>query len=201
MENLTQQYLIVDNLFNIMIESDIETINNLCVTNKNNNVCNNEYFWVEKFNHDNMPIIIYRNNFSTWIKEYIAVKEAKIKALEILQLYLENSTIAKDVIKLDIWELNSTEYLHFTLPTDIITNIHDGIYAGWLTTLNITVDLTEDGYYNIKYVGSKNKSEILTYNEIKNILINLIYLKYRAIIQMGIYSKNQSYSLYKKYKL
>src|SRR5947208_2278161 len=66
-------YLYDDIWYNILIQSDIETIENLCVTNKNAyKICNNKSFWRNKFHNDGLPFDSQKqyNTVNEWIKEY-----------------------------------------------------------------------------------------------------------------------------------
>ena len=56
-----------------MIQSDIETIENLCVTNKNaSKICNNKSFWKALFNRDNLsyPVRDVPKTIDEWIDGY-----------------------------------------------------------------------------------------------------------------------------------
>ena len=70
-----------NNLFNLMIHSDIDTLNNICLT-RNIYWCHHNHFGKAKFAHDKLPILtpILHNTFITWQREYrrtdIAAKEA-----------------------------------------------------------------------------------------------------------------------------
>ena len=64
-----------DIYFNILLHSHIRDIVNLCQTNKEfNHLCQDKYFWHEKFNHDHLA----PNDEKNFIKSYILAKIDKI---------------------------------------------------------------------------------------------------------------------------
>ena len=59
------------NWFELLLQSDIDTIENICMSNKEiGKTCKDKYFWEQKFEYDNLPILTMQNTQSGWIKEY-----------------------------------------------------------------------------------------------------------------------------------
>jgi len=83
--------------FNVLLNSNLSDLDNLCSTNKQvYQLCNSPYFWLQKFKVDNsfmnnyqlrdspyfwlqkfkivnIPLIQYQTNFNSWINEYILI--------------------------------------------------------------------------------------------------------------------------------
>ena len=62
-ESFKENMLPADVLYNVLLQADIKTLNNLCITNKEaSKYCNSDRFWTDKFNNDNLPIFNVRND-------------------------------------------------------------------------------------------------------------------------------------------
>lgn len=61
-----------DTLFyNILLHMDADTISDLCLANTTSlHVCDSLYFWENKFNHDQLPILIQPTTLNQWLSEY-----------------------------------------------------------------------------------------------------------------------------------
>ena len=83
-----------DELFHLMLHSDINTITSICLT-RTISYCTDEHFWKLKFGKEDLPILtkILPTTLQGWRKEYIRVDEAATKATDIL-----NHVINKDVL-------------------------------------------------------------------------------------------------------
>lgn len=66
------------NWLEILLNSPIENIDNICSINKNTNkLCQDKYFWELKFENDKLPLMEYQNNYIEYIREYKIVSNAK----------------------------------------------------------------------------------------------------------------------------
>ena len=62
-----------DIIFNVLLNADIDNILPLCLTNHDNNkICEDVYFWINKFKHDKLPIMVelYPITIYQWVIEY-----------------------------------------------------------------------------------------------------------------------------------
>ena len=80
-----------DDLFNIMLYSDIDTITNICLT-RTISYCSDEYFWKLKFNQNHLPILTKTlpTTLKGWRHEYMRVDEAIAKTGEMIMLLKNN---------------------------------------------------------------------------------------------------------------
>ena len=133
-----------------LLYADIATIKNYCITNKMaNHICNNIEFWLEKFKHDNVPIISL--NIITgrdYMKEYSKVAEAQHNATLILN-YINNYPWKRQInFKMD---MDDTNYLKM-FPSE-----HQSFISEQKNKLNqptgalILLDLTKGANKNLDY--------------------------------------------------
>lgn len=62
-----------DTYYNILMESDSTTIENLYMVNKTIfKICSNMSFWINKFNQENLPFLYLTkpNTVGEWLNEY-----------------------------------------------------------------------------------------------------------------------------------
>lgn len=82
--------LVDDNLKEVLMKSDIITIKQLVLVNKNMKLyCNDSTFWKNKFKQDSLPIINDKLNtfsFKEWVKEYEEIYKCKKSSINILLL-------------------------------------------------------------------------------------------------------------------
>lgn len=83
-----------DDLFYLMLYSDMETMTNICLMRKINH-CHDPYFWKLKFNLDKLPILTSDSpkTFNEWRAEYRRVDQAQNKALEMIDELQQNAII------------------------------------------------------------------------------------------------------------
>lgn len=79
-----------DVLREILLESDLPTIIKICTSHKNNSLCNN-YFWIEKFDHDHLNNYLPQSelSFDEWTLLYNKVIKAKEEATQLIHMYVE----------------------------------------------------------------------------------------------------------------
>lgn len=75
-----------DVLVETLLYSDLKTIVNVCTTNKNNMSLCNEQFWINKFNHDNLPIIKKPKTFEKWVILYDHVSYQKLLTTSLIKI-------------------------------------------------------------------------------------------------------------------
>src|SRR5258708_7374227 len=57
-KNEPNPLILKDALYNILLHSDLNTIKNICETDKQaNKICNDKYFWKNKITYDNLLIV------------------------------------------------------------------------------------------------------------------------------------------------
>ncbi len=78
-----------DVLFQVMLHADLNTIENIYMTHKNNY----NYFWKKKFEKDELPIIKPQTSFNQWENEYIKIMIAKMKSDQLLQILQHNKIL------------------------------------------------------------------------------------------------------------
>ena len=66
-----------DVLFNVLLSTDFEDLENLCKTNQQaRRYCNDEYFWKTKFLHDKLPLFTSIENWKiTYRQIYKILKD------------------------------------------------------------------------------------------------------------------------------
>lgn len=136
-----------DNLFHLMLHSDIDTVVSICITHRID-YCNDAFFWEKKFDIDNLPILTTQlpTTLKEWRREYIRVETASLLALDLLQLpktqsiifnYSSNQFNFKDILP---FQLRSLMYyyhpLHKTFQSLKITYQAKDVY--WINTGNNT---------------------------------------------------------------
>lgn len=149
-----------DDLYAIMLQTDIVTLKNICLTSKYN-LCYNPHFWKDYFNHHGLQF--KGAHLSEWIGEYIE------------QLAVKNRNIIWDLINrggveipLTLQLINDIKRL-FPLHIKSIMNIYHGniIYAD---ALNI--------HYNYeRYILAYYKNNVLLHSLslTKQFINNIIY--------------------------
>lgn len=130
---------IIDNWFDFLLYIPTDQLKDICFMNKQiYNICSDNYFWYQKFNVNNLPIIHKCQNMTQWMKEYDKVSYS-LKLVDNIINKFKNSQYV---------ELSLCDYDLFALDAmTLINNI--GIIA--VQTLNIQNDY--DLYKNDKVYG------------------------------------------------
>lgn len=188
-----------DVLFNILLNSDMDTIKNLCINKNALMICNDSYFWQEKFNIYHIPIMskTLPTTMNEWIKEYEKVSNAHKEAINI---YAINNIEA-------IRPLNTTDgMINISITTKINPRlILDERFGNWIVTVvllaknnnmipfNQSIELKRitNDKYTFKYIlKSRIDRRITTMNEIdctkEEIIKMLIQLLYHNTTQTPI---------------
>ena len=166
-----------DIIYNIILQSDIYTIKNLSMLNKNTlKLCNDKHLWITIFNRDNLRIISDRlnNNFNLWIKEYIIVKNLIDIIIKIAKTENDNVITIKTTYNIfkNIMMSLSNEYLYWLETAELIMqeyNIN--------TIVNITFNI--DPFTYKAKLNIHSGQFIVVYNiymesdEVKNFLLHI----------------------------
>lgn len=184
--------------FNLLLKSDIETLTNFCFTsNTAHKICQDKYFWEQKFKHDNIKIITEQSLAISWIKEYKKVKQCIMDADDIITI----SLIEKDEDKRveTIYSNNGTiqilnggddltrynDHRVWYLPHELI-DIISNKYKG-LTLYPMIIKLTPiDDKYELKCEFYRKEDEHMIFedyeasieillDDVKNIIFGALY--------------------------
>jgi len=87
-----------DTIYNILLNTDIDSLNELCFLNKTTHQhCQNKHFWIEKFKHDQLPMMhILPKNIKEWINTYIVLKKSQDKMQLLLKVNQIESLMIHD---------------------------------------------------------------------------------------------------------
>lgn len=155
-----------DLLYQYMLESDIQEVKTLCITDKNASKLCNETFWTQKMMYDDLPI--YKTPSMT---EYQRVIEAVHQANQIdLNRFIINITLNESVMVL---------FNHIRLNEDAINEL-EYYDASLYQTHHIRIGGEQNSYdIFINAILHNNTADffLLRFNkeDIHQILINLFY--------------------------
>jgi len=183
-----------DVYFNIALRSDLETLNNLCYIDKNiSKVCDEQNFWIKKFERDSLPLPIKEPILNIYIYEKILNIKNKISDILLVNFIEKNRTITnehglmsvatydlhtdlKQEYSKDIEKLLPIELLHI-IPDDIeLIDIRDEDQRETFSILSFSVINKNDYILNYEILGT-NRSEndkIFTINCNKRRLIEIL---------------------------
>ena len=110
--------------FNILLNTDVNDLQKVCYTNKNTiNICTNDYFWIQKFNHDGYPLFSENNtSLQDWINEYNTIRRADRLANYLIKLVTMEHVNRPFYSKTINFRFNTTDELRF-LPNHLIHDI------------------------------------------------------------------------------
>lgn len=150
--------------YEILKNLDIKSLNRFCSTNKDaREICTNKQFWKEKFQKDNIPIMLNINrinNINTFVQMYINTKQAKI---DVKRLLIVKKITNEDVIL--IKGRKNVLYSWFGIKSD--------------EKINVTIKIQDDGDdYNVII-----DNDTLTINE-KSLISFLITIQYAILLKL-----------------
>lgn len=179
-----------DHLFyNILLHFDIDSISDLCLANKTSlKVCDSQYFWENKFKHDELPIIVNPTSLKEWISEYkkiqIIAKEVEdlLKMLNLMNIDKISIPITvatknpKALIMLETVfpkQMNDIEQQLIQIGDDI--EIKDNMFYLYKVQIDIINNIITIGEVNLggNYLISRDLS--VNIDQLKIILIKMIY--------------------------
>lgn len=165
-----------DILFTILLHCDIDTIQSFSCVKKSFILSRKfspkqrNYFWVSKFNKDNLKLLCPKRNTMEWINEYRKV-------------FLITSTVNDMVIQLLALQTKpwSGIYMYIRDPIKILkilpSSVHQKTHSGCEHKVSFT---KKDNIFTLYYDlfnqrGKKTKSSIVTIDQITSILWHLYY--------------------------
>lgn len=151
-----------DIFYNILLHSDIHTVNSLLRMNKH--LCVNAHFWMNKLEMDFLYIIPITQE---WVKDYIHVYECNKKASQFIGQLSEN-----DGLNDGLYFYDHTFKCDNIIPDKYLPlNIYQNIFK--LSPLYVQISL----WFNIQYIKSKDLIGMLSM-----FVTNLYYTKENVII-------------------
>ena len=156
-----------DNLFHLMIESDIDTVRSICLT-QHISYCNDLYFWKLKFGHDDLPILTKElpTTLNEWRKEYIRVEKAADLAVEVLEK-LKNKMV---IFEYNDKQFNFKEILPFSLRSAMY------YYTPKLQSFNkLAISHHKQNQYWVKLIKNTPESFNIDFENIYDVLTIIFY--------------------------
>lgn len=143
-----------DVMYQILLNSDINSIKNYCISKKNIALCNNKNLWKIIFERDQLPLYKMHDNYKDWIDEYNKIYHIKLEVQQIIKLM---------IINLDRYRTPS-----FEIKIKFLGEfIYDNISYNNVITINYKNDMFIIPYYSVI------KNTIIY--DIENFLISLLY--------------------------
>lgn len=143
-----------DVMYQILLNFDINSIKNYCVSKKNIALCNNKNLWITIFERDQLPLYKMYDNYKDWIAEYNKIYHIKLEVQQIIKLM---------IINLDRYRTPSFEIKIQFLGEFIYNNI------SYNNVINI---IYKNDMFIIPYYSVKRNTNIY---DIENFLITLLY--------------------------
>ena len=174
-----------DIIFNILLNTHIDNITLSClISNKYNKICNTEYFWIDKFKYDNIPILIdvYPTTISKWIVEYKRVKYCFGTTKDILIINkieknrINDKTDGTISINLYYFYDDFSKMVENKLMIEINKLIHNTSVNRIIHTIKMR--LLQDNNYKIIYRLRDEKNDHvvnINYTQVIKILVVILY--------------------------
>jgi hypothetical protein len=182
-------------MFNTLLNSEIHDIYRICKTSKiADEICKDKYFWVKKFEHNNIPIFEQQDTLEDWIDEYVAVKDAIIDAGDIIKISLiekERDTRIDILFPNDgtimVIFLDEFKYKYdlWVLPKELTSLVVDELDQEDYKVYPVQFKFVPNGnqyklIYNLVCIENENQDievsiDGLTIKEVEDILIKSIY--------------------------
>lgn len=95
-----------------MLNSNIEEIKEQCFANRQiHRYCQGSYFWIEKFNHDRLPLLgELPKNINGWINRYNEILKLKHDAQDILMINQIESERSNNPLKIIMIPITQNKY-------------------------------------------------------------------------------------------
>lgn len=162
--------------------TDIDTIVNICTANSLKlNLCDNQFF-INKFKHDQLPILHQHRHFNKWVKEYRLAKAAQKEAIKLLKMYTMYhaegvATIIIHFIKKEKFDKSSMIKIFDILDAENpfgreynMEIVYDGDNGGWYCNMKTLMRMA--GPYNDILNKKLNYNQVL-YVITLSILMNI----------------------------
>lgn len=116
-KKLKDKIMNADNLLNILLfVKDIKTISSIYQSCKfNHDTHELSHFWIQKYKHDNLPVMTIKNTFNEWLKDYDTLLKKQDYITHILshdEVYINNNDIQLEIHQLPFQLKNAMH--HFT---------------------------------------------------------------------------------------
>lgn len=200
-----------DVIYNLLLNADIKTINNLCQTNKiANKYCKNKQFWYDKFNRENLPQINLDPGDLNWINGYnLLLKAHEDAKLMILLTDIEENdeTLNQEydlggegTININFNESIDDSLIKKILP-DMINSIHEKYNNHDLVPNSIQLVLNKprisyhyelivnEGDFEVERIKSSKK-------EMMNVLTYFIFYMYYGLNNITFTDENNNNIIY-----
>ena len=193
-----------DILYNILLQSDVETLNNLCRTNKEaETLCKSVQFWMDKMNNDNLPIYEVKNKKLSKLKIYEETVKAVKRTNDTLTINKIEATRSYNKTNGSIHLFTNGEYEKITdipslpqiLIDDIVSQLEDS--NNDFNFNSIILKYIDDNTYNIKCIVLDNITEnfyeaetTININTVKNIMNKFIFDMYTGYGSMECNDEN-----------
>ena len=191
-----QQTLPDDILVQTLLQSDINTIINVCTSSKNKEKLCDIQFWHSKFNNDYLPIIEDSKNFNDWVKQYDTIMHAQMEARMMTQIILLYNKYKGDAI-IRIW-YDKGRFIDDKVKKHVILE-------KYMLKQKVALDLIYDRKTKDWTIGINGEEEtkIITPQNVIDILTIEIYHKINgSLIDFADFNENELYypNLVKKAK-
>lgn len=190
-------------LYNFLLNTDIDDIKNLLLLNKQfYNLCQDVYFWKEKFKNDNLTILQYAPSGSKkWIDEYENVHLAKYYIDFVLLVNHIESTRDNNndgIIHIEYYGPTIEELLWLDLPDEFKNSYNISNYINTqpckihITIMESVINETE--YITTLKLKIENQkiltSVLLTLEEVNKILFKSLYSDIIGLSDIYSFVKN-----------
>jgi len=165
-----------DIYYNILLNSDYNTLKSACLINKNN-ACNDVYFWLKKFNYDHLPIPIdfkykyFNKTISEWLLLYKIMLDNQYKAIKLLKInqYEKYNRITTGLLSISlieqyynfIFDINTFGILNIYTKEEILEQLTNDL-------VRFEIQLLDNHRYKLSYVVINDQdilNSIVTINE------------------------------------
>ena len=164
--------------FEILTKLDIKSLNRYCrATNYESSICNDNYFWMEKFKYDALPYHLIKNvpdYYEDWVTLYRILKITLDSAKQ--TLFINNVEATRS-------DNNTNGIINiYRIDSIILKNITNQIPLTGI--VNVKLTYISDHLYHLK-INDQVKSIKITHNDVLNLMLNVYYT---------MYDKNEHYS-------
>ena len=160
-----------DIYFNILLGSDIDDIVINCQANTESlKLCQTKHFWMAKFKHDRLPYLISSfDHMKDYVAAYQLIKSYKLESQTILAIHDVESRRIVDQMRYMIIPIYKDQWTIMTqfLNLDVIYDSN--------STYDISVVKNEHYELSLNVDGFTHEPVTKTYNQMLNLLINLLY--------------------------
>jgi hypothetical protein len=201
-----------DIIYNLLLNADIKTINNLCQTNKiANKYCKNKQFWFDKFNRDNLPQINLDSGDFNWINGYnLLLKAHEDAKLMILLTDIEENdeTLNQEydmggegTININFNESIDDDRLIRKILPDMINSIHEKYNNHDLVPNSIQLVLNKPRIsYSYELIVNKGDFDVerikSSKKEMMNVLTYFIFYMYYGLYDLTFTDENNNNIIY-----